>query len=381
MADVPSPLYKLNYPVETEAAYKFWSSNHKSNKVKAIIAFSLNLDNANDNLRRYGYALQFRERALKNFCMYVNNPSMSGVPYTEMTTPWYIDMPYRETSLCSIVPPEPVAPDPINFMVNTLDSRVSYTGPASHAYLTQGGLIAFANSSEWPLEFLNGSAVGRSLPEPARTNFIADTRFNSVSAAGGGGNWITAGQASSTGNSSGVDGGPARINNFNWTKFGVYQITGASWLQQDTVVPSSKVLGNGWTRFYYSASPTQNSQVRYYTARGDSGNYLYTVVDGTSGVSQIFSVFRNTNTSANVMASLPMVESGQYSTSPISSATDGATRAASSVVINSENAASATLTFSDGSTKTISGLSGTLTLPFADYDWATKFLTGVTFSL
>lgn len=100
MADVPNPLYKLNYPVETEAAYKFWSSNHKANRCKAIIAFSLNLDNAMDNLRRFGYARGFRERALNNFCIYVNTPSMAGIPFSELSSPWWIEMPYREESLC-----------------------------------------------------------------------------------------------------------------------------------------------------------------------------------------------------------------------------------------------------------------------------------------
>jgi len=95
MAVVPNPIYKLNYPVETEAALKFWSSNHKANKCKAIIAFSLNMKNANDNLRRYGYALHFRERALKAFASYVNNPSMAGVPYSEMSDPWWTEMPYQ----------------------------------------------------------------------------------------------------------------------------------------------------------------------------------------------------------------------------------------------------------------------------------------------
>lgn len=94
------PLFKLNYPVETPEAYRFWSSNHKANKIKAIIAFSLDLDNANDNLRRHGFMLHYRERALRNFCMYVNSPAMSGIPFSELDSPWYEEMPYRETSLC-----------------------------------------------------------------------------------------------------------------------------------------------------------------------------------------------------------------------------------------------------------------------------------------
>lgn len=95
MADVPSPLYKLNYPIETEAAYKFWDSNHKANKCKAVIAFSLDLDNANDNLRRHGFARQFRKRALAAFGQYVNNPSMSGIPFSEMKDKWWEEMPFQ----------------------------------------------------------------------------------------------------------------------------------------------------------------------------------------------------------------------------------------------------------------------------------------------
>ena len=91
----PSPLYKLNFPIETEAAYNFWSSKHKANKVKAIIAFSLDLDNANDNLRRAGYYKQFRKRALANFGQYVNNPSMAGVPFSSITDKWWDEMPYQ----------------------------------------------------------------------------------------------------------------------------------------------------------------------------------------------------------------------------------------------------------------------------------------------
>ncbi len=90
----PSPLYKLNYPIETAEAEKFWSSNLKLNRIKAIIAFSLDLENANDNLRRYGYAKQFRNRALRAFGQYVNTPSMVGIPFSPMSDKWWIVMPY-----------------------------------------------------------------------------------------------------------------------------------------------------------------------------------------------------------------------------------------------------------------------------------------------
>lgn len=101
MATVPDNLCKLNYPIETPEALEFWASNHKCNRIKAIIAFSLNLDNANDNLRRFNFARQFRVRALNNFCMYVNQPDMQGIPFSDMKTPWWEEMPYREDSACN----------------------------------------------------------------------------------------------------------------------------------------------------------------------------------------------------------------------------------------------------------------------------------------
>lgn len=87
-------MFKLNYPVETPEALDFWNSNIKLNKIKAIIAFSLNLDNANDNLRRRGYYRQFRKRALSAFGQYVNQPDMKNVPMNDMEDKWWEEMPY-----------------------------------------------------------------------------------------------------------------------------------------------------------------------------------------------------------------------------------------------------------------------------------------------
>lgn len=100
MADIPE-LYRLNYNIETPEAEAFWASRHKANRAKAIMAFSLDLDNANDNYRRWNYPRQFRKRALLNFCMYVNKPDMKGIPLSPLDSPWWIEMPYREDSACN----------------------------------------------------------------------------------------------------------------------------------------------------------------------------------------------------------------------------------------------------------------------------------------
>lgn len=81
--------YKLNFPITTPEANKFWSSHHKLNRVKAIIAFSLDINNANDNLRRFGYTRGFRERCLIKYAVYVNKPDMKTIPYSQLTNIWY----------------------------------------------------------------------------------------------------------------------------------------------------------------------------------------------------------------------------------------------------------------------------------------------------
>lgn len=93
MSDTPE-LYRCNYPVETDEARAFWASRLKANRCKAIVAFSLNLDNANDNLRRWGYYSQFRRRVLAAFGKYVNQPAMTGIPFSSMSDNWWDEMPY-----------------------------------------------------------------------------------------------------------------------------------------------------------------------------------------------------------------------------------------------------------------------------------------------
>lgn len=78
-----SPVFG-NFPIISDVAKKFWGSKHIANKVKSIIAFSTDVSNANDNLRRYGYSYHFRKRVLKSYGKYVNNPTMKGIPYSEL---------------------------------------------------------------------------------------------------------------------------------------------------------------------------------------------------------------------------------------------------------------------------------------------------------
>lgn len=87
----------LNYPIKTHEALNMWgAAPHICNIVKAIIATSYDLHNANDNLRRYGYSRGWRTKALYHYGKYVNKPDMAGIPITPLSTPHYVECHYVE---------------------------------------------------------------------------------------------------------------------------------------------------------------------------------------------------------------------------------------------------------------------------------------------
>lgn len=93
-------IHKMAYPIETETAYKFWASRHKCNRLKAIVAFSTSVRDANNNLRRFGFNAHVRLRALLAYQGFVSQPSMDRIPFTPAEIPWWECLPHEE------VPPE-----------------------------------------------------------------------------------------------------------------------------------------------------------------------------------------------------------------------------------------------------------------------------------
>lgn len=77
------------YSIKTIDAYRFWTSNHKCNILKAIIAFSISKEEANLNLRRMGYSNIHRKKALAALGIYVNNPAMRNIPYSTGKEAWW----------------------------------------------------------------------------------------------------------------------------------------------------------------------------------------------------------------------------------------------------------------------------------------------------
>ncbi len=106
MADAPLG-YKLNYPIETPEAVKFWKSRHKCNRAKAICAFSLDEENALRNFTRHGYTHMWAKRAVESFGMYCAQPDMTGIPFSEMSEKTGDCMPIGGGS---VTPPVETAP-------------------------------------------------------------------------------------------------------------------------------------------------------------------------------------------------------------------------------------------------------------------------------
>lgn len=71
-------------PITSERAIEFFASSHKADNAKGIVAHSPTLKAANDTFWRKGYPLQLRKRLLATYKQYVNNPSMTGVPFSNL---------------------------------------------------------------------------------------------------------------------------------------------------------------------------------------------------------------------------------------------------------------------------------------------------------
>lgn len=90
------------YSIKTVDAYRFWTSNHKCNILKAIIAFSIDKTEANKNLRRMGYSNIHRKKALAALGTFVNNPDMRSIPYSTGKDKWW-DCAFKQAAKGSFI--------------------------------------------------------------------------------------------------------------------------------------------------------------------------------------------------------------------------------------------------------------------------------------
>ena len=258
---------------------------------------------------------------------------------------------------------------PIDLTAESLDSRVTYTGPA-HIYHDADGKLILSGANQWPVETLNG-VTGRHEPERASQNLLPDTDFSSTNGTGA---WTkspgtTVNIADSSLGYKVAEITPAATN------IALYNEASASWL----ISPTAAETPTEWKELTYKATNGVAGILRWYVARASSTQYLYGKTVSVPAGDVVASVFRKQD-SDSIDSALAQVETGTNRTSPIINGSEETnTRAASSVTINEPLASKATLNLTDGSTIELSPVDGVFTIPVSTMDWRTRLIKEVTF--
>lgn len=254
----------------------------------------------------------------------------------------------------------------IDFTAATLDPRVSYTGPA-HSYIGADGAIKQSAANAWPLEYVDGVVAGRHEPEKASTNYMPSTNFESLGGVGSNKDWIYAGTVTSEDSTLGVK---ALLAGATSVLTGVYSEATGNFIAAAEAGPTPAK----WTLIKRTFNNARAAVLRWYPARLDSTVYLYGRTASVPVGDMVASVMRMV-TANNVQSAITQVEPGSIVTSPIINGEGvSGSRAAASAVINEPLATGATVTFSDGTTTTLTASSGKIAIPIATLDWRKRFI-------
>ncbi|PIF22199.1 MULTISPECIES: hypothetical protein [Pantoea] len=266
---------------------------------------------------------------------------------------------------------------PIDLTAETLDSRVSYSGP-SHTYVDSFSALATSNENEWPLEYQDSVAIGRHEPEGQTINYAPDTVALDIAPPGNSATWMYS--QGSTITYGAIETSQFNIINTETPKIfiNVYNESEARFFFSPDVNPGTD---STWQRNILTFENTIESTLRFYTQREGATSYLYQHCPGVPVGSFVASVFRRL-TDTNMQSEAPQLEIGTFPTSPIfNDRNEQNTRLASSVTVkNPGGAKNIVLHFSDGTRSTVPFVSDIATLPLASQAWATRYITQITFS-
>jgi len=266
---------------------------------------------------------------------------------------------------------------PIDLTTQTLDPRVTYTGP-EHSYLDSEGLISTTSPNEWPLEYFNGLVAGRHEPEPETKNYALDSDAFDRSGPGSNANWMFS------------QGTTVTIEGFDPRQFAVidvepqkvfinvYNENDATFFFNPDVNPGTD---SNWDRDILRFTNSTESELRFYTQRENSQSYLYQHCPGVPAGNCVASVVRRL-TDTNMQSTAPQIEIGTLATSPIyNGPTEQNTRPASSVTVSNPGGATGiVLHFTDGTTSEVAFINNVATLPMASQDYSTRYITQITFT-
>lgn len=298
----------------------------------------------------------------------------------------------------------PILHMPINMLSPTLDSRIVYDGPQVY-YINRNGNLVQSAINEWPLTFIDGSAVGRVPPEVSVTNrFLYSSNFSSS-------NWnkgLVSVSVSETGvltaagtydvTATATSGNHlinqtvdvsvgvgdmvtfsffAKANGYNFIRMYVRElptILGSAVVDlRDGSIYSGPGgtdvtdVGGGWFRISETITATEDKTM---SIRMDAWIYSDRVTgsftgDGVSGVK----------------LSAATVEVNQNTTSPVITDAVVATRPTASAKVTMNGATSIDITYSDGSVVNVPSVDGYATVPQADSAWGSKYITTIKFNV
>ena len=302
----------------------------------------------------------------------------------------------------------PILHMPINMLSSTLDGRIVYNGPQVY-YINRNGNLVQSATSEWPLTFINGVAVGRVPPEKESVNLLYKSEDYSIS----GGSWSrtrvsvshgeteaptgenTAGKVTPTtdnnthlilqtitpdGNSDYTLSVFLKGNGYNnaLVQIGIFasQIernvvrvdlsTGVITSATDYSRCGIHVIGDGWCRVWTRVStiesPTTINASVYIT---DSDGNTSFAGDGVGSIS-VFGA---------------QMEKSTNSSSYIKTEENLTTRPSASAKVAMNGATSIDITYSDGTVVNIPAIGDYAAIPQADSAWGSKYITTIKFNV
>lgn len=256
----------------------------------------------------------------------------------------------------------------IDLTASQLDSRLAYSGP-THSYMGADGKLLASAENEWPLEYVNGVAVGRHEPEPAATNYVPGVEYGKISRGNVADDWNYGSTATPVIAPS--DFGPAAATTTATGVLTAVYSEGTSGFIAPTLDGGSPAE---WSRITRKFTNAGSATLRWYVSRVDSNDYLFARCNNVPAGQFIASVYRKVAANG-LLSAAAQLETGSLATSPIISAAGvQGKRAASSVTVQTAGFSSLLLHFSDGTTTTHQITGDTFTLPTSTKNWGERYI-------
>ncbi|WP_218652054.1 YmfQ family protein [Limnobaculum xujianqingii] len=280
-------------------------------------------------------------------------------------------------TLCIFTYPKLPDLSPIDLTTVILDRRVSYQCASEHACMGADGLIHYVGPNEYPVEYINGVAVGRHEPEAQSTNYFPKTATPEKAPSSSSG----AGSAFSSSRKA-IEGIPTATYNFT---------TASNLTTSYSLIGGTNFLSGGGKIIYsvfVSTGQTNKSIVMYaditdYTPIPISSTQQRLIIkrDRPEGQQRFCWLgLRGIASTVTVDAAGFQIEAGDICTSPILTSLSAATREQADVFIQAVGAKGIRLIFTNGDVEEHPhDGENEFQLPHSTLDWGTRYCKRVEF--